>query len=308
LLLDTDRSARIAAVGYDFDGAAKTRVSECNLCGGTVFTTIAHSDRYGFGAETSCCTACGLAFLDPKLTAEAYADFYRRTYRPLVSAFHGRLIDARTVEDDQVGYAEALADLLTPYLQTSRGARLLDVGGSTGVVSARLGELFELRPLVVDPSPDEVERARGRGIEGVVGTMETFSRAGGDRFGVALICQTIDHLLDISASLAAVRSQLTDGGLLFVDIVDFRAAYLRAASVEAATKIDHPYSLTEPTAEAFLVRAGFRVLRKDYAPDHLHVGYVCTTDAARDVLPDSAWVTRLFEEIRAVQSTLPRGA
>ena len=308
MLLDAERSARVAALAYDFDGAAKERVAECNLCGSTVFTTIAHSDRYGFAATTSCCTTCGLAFLDPRLTEDAYADFYRSTYRPLVSAFHGRLIDARTVEDDQVGYADALADLLAPYLQGARGARLLDVGGSTGVVSARVGELFGLRPLVVDPAPDEVERARGRGIEGVVGTMETFRRDGGESFGVALICQTIDHLLDITASLAAVRRHLTEGGLLFVDIVDFRAAYLRGKSIEAATKVDHPYSLVEPTAEAFLARAGFRVLRKDYAADHLHVGYVCTTDAPRDVLPDGGWVARLFEEIRAIQNTPPRAA
>ncbi|MGN6800171.1 MAG: class I SAM-dependent methyltransferase [Gaiellaceae bacterium] len=303
MLLDADRAARIEAVEYDFDTAEKSRVSACNLCEGSVFTTITHSDRYGFTAQTACCTTCGLAFLDPQLTADAYADFYRGVYRPLVSAFHGRLIDARTVEHDQIGYADALVDLLAPYLRESRGRRLLDVGGSTGVVSKRLGDVLGLRSLVIDPATEEVERARSRGIEGVVGTMETYRHDGGDPFGVALICQTIDHLLDITASLAAVRRHVAEDGILFVDIVDFRAAYLRAGSVEAATKIDHPYSLTESTAEAFLARAGFRVLRKDYAADHLHVGYVCATAAPRSVLPEPAGVTRLFEEIRAVQNT-----
>src|SRR5206468_10725911 len=135
------------------------------------------------------------------------------------------------------------------------------------------------------------------GLDASVGTIESFE-GDGDRFGVALICQTIDHLLDVAGSLARVHGLLADDGLLFVDIVDFRAAYLRAASVEAATKVDHPYSLTEQTAEAYLARTGFRVLHKDYAADHLHVGYVCLT-ATPDpaALPTRESVERFFAEV-----------
>ena len=287
---------------YDYEAAEKEPVEACNLCGGEVFTTITQVDRYGYPGPTSACNACGLAFLDPRLTARAYAAFYEGVYRPLVSAYHGRLIDAETVESDQALYANELARTLAPYLAERRGRRLLDVGGSTGVVSARLGELYGLRPLVVDPAPAEVERARSRGLDATVGTIESFE-GDGDPFGVALICQTIDHLLDVAGSLARVRGLLADDGLLFVDIVDFRAAYLRAGSVEAATKVDHPYSLTEHTAEAFLAHAGFRVVHKDYAADHLHVGYVCATAAPQpDALPSAASVERFFAEIRATQN------
>jgi 2-polyprenyl-3-methyl-5-hydroxy-6-metoxy-1,4-benzoquinol methylase len=303
VLLDADREHRIAALGYDFGGAEKRAVESCNLCGGTVHTTITHVDRYGFPNATSACNACGLAFLDPRLTERAYAEFYEHVYRPLVSAFHGRLIDAETVERDQVAYAEELARVLEPFLAGRRGERLLDVGGSTGVVSERLGALHGLRPFVLDPAPAEVERARARGLEATVGTIEAFAGDAGGTFGVALICQTIDHLLDIAGSLARVRTLLADDGLLFVDVVDFRAAYLRAASVEAATKVDHPYSLTEPTVEAFLARAGFRVVHKDYASDHLHIGYVCVTAPSKpSALPSPESVERFFAEVRAVQN------
>ena len=69
---------------------------------------------------------------------------------------------------------------------------------------------------------------------------------------------------------------MSDDGIFFVDIVDFRAAYRRNGSVEEAIKIDHPYYLTEATMEAFLNRAGLAVREVDYARDHLHVGFVCT--------------------------------
>jgi hypothetical protein len=128
------------------------------------------------------------------------------------------------------------------------------------------------------------------------------------RFDVVLICQTIDHLLDVAGTLARVRQLLTSRGRLFVDIVDFRAAYLRGWSVEDAVKIDHPYYLTQDTMRAYLSRAGFDVLRADYAADHLHVSYVCSpAEPSPDTRPDGSAVDAMFREIRFVQNA-PRPA
>jgi hypothetical protein len=91
--------------------------------------------------------------------------------------------------------------------------------------------------------------------------------------------------------------------LLFIDIVDFRAAYLRNWSVEDAIKIDHPYYLTEPTVVAHLRRSAFEVLRSDYASDHLHVSYVCRPGTGGvDTMPSDASVAELLQEIRFVQN------
>ena len=107
-------------------------------------------------------------------------------------------------------------------------------------------------------------------------------------------------------SLQKIRTLLNEGGLFFVDIVDFRAAYRRGGSVEAAIKIDHPYYLTEQTMLAFLRRHGFEVLAVDYAADHLHVGYVCApAQASADFLPGEDTVSRQWREIRFIQNPLP---
>lgn len=237
------------------------------------------------------------------MTAAAYADFYAGVYRPLVSAFHGRVIDAVSVEDDQRPYADRLADVLRPVLAGRNGAAILDVGGSTGVVSERIASALQMRAVVLDPAPDEVARARARGVEGIVGTIETWA-PDGEGFELVLLCQTIDHLLDVSASLAGIRQAITDNGILFVDIVDFRAAYTESGSIEAATKIDHPYSLTQATVEAFLARAGFEVAFKDFSPDHLHVGYVCRpVTPVTDSLPSAAAVAEFFRDLEILQGS-----
>src|SRR5206468_3084 len=133
---------------------------------------------------------------------------------------------------------------------------------------------FGLRGTVIDPAPLEVEQARQFGLETITGLVEQHDFAG-RRFDLVIICQTVDHLLDVRGTLARVRQLLTERGILFIDIVDFRAAFLRNWSVEDAVKIDHPYYLTEAVMTAYLRTTGFEIARSDYAADHLHVGYVC---------------------------------
>jgi SAM-dependent methyltransferase len=296
------RDERIAGLRFDYNAQPKRPVPACNLCGSTTFVVVTHRDRYGYPASAHACRQCGLVFLNPVMTPEAYKNFYIGVYRPLVSAFHGRLIDAKTIQAEQRDYARERGDFIEPYV-ANRGFRsMLDIGGSTGVVAHAFCERFGLEGTVIDPAPLEIEEARALGLRTITGLAEEYDPKDG-RFDVVIMCQTVDHLLDVSRTLGALHGLLKPDGLFFVDIVDFRAAYLRNWSAEAAVKIDHPYYLTGETMEAFLAKAGFEVLRTDYAADHLHVGYVCRRGVpARDAVPSASGVARFFEEVRFVQN------
>jgi len=300
--VSADRRERIAALDYDYAAQPKQTLTACNLCGAAEFVILAHRDRYGYPAEAQACRRCGLVFLNPRLTAEAYARFYDGIYRPLVSAFHGRLIDARTIQAEQREYAAERTEFLRPFIPDARRRTLLDIGGSTGVVAAHFAREFGLEGTVIDPAPLEIEQAQRLGLETISGLVERHD-FGKRRFDIVTICQTVDHLLDIAGTLTRVRQLLTDDGLLFIDIVDFRAAYLRNWSVEDAIKIDHPYYLTEPAIVAYVRAAGFDVLRSDYASDHLHVSYVCRSGTGGlDTMPSDASVAELLREVRFVQN------
>jgi 2-polyprenyl-3-methyl-5-hydroxy-6-metoxy-1,4-benzoquinol methylase len=296
-----DRADRLASLGYDYAAQPKEAVDVCNLCGGRSFVVLTHRDRYGFRAQAHACAGCGLVFLNPRMTADAYARFYEGVYRPLVSAFHGRLIDAVTIQDEQREYAVERAEFVRPFVAGAGLKTMLDIGGSTGVVAHHFAQEFALDATVIDPAPLEVEQARRYGLQTITGLVERHD-FGNRRFDVVIICQTVDHLLDVAGTLARVRRLLSDRGRLFIDIVDFRAAYLRQWSVEDAVKIDHPYYLTETTMTAYLRRAGFDVLRTGYAADHLHVSYVCAPSAPAEEPPAAADVQALLREVRYVQN------
>ncbi len=265
-------TARITALGYDYAAQAKERPVACNLCGARGHAVeVAARDRYGYPATFVVCRCCGLGYLCPRLSATQYAHFYSDIYRPLVSAYHGRRIDAETLQLEQRGYATELAAFLLPLLP-SPPQTILDVGGSTGVVARVLATRLNARATVLDPCPDELAVARAAGMEAVTGFVEDFD-PGERSWDLVLLCQTIDHLLDVRGTLAALRRMMAAGGRAFVDIVDVDVLLRRTGSIERVIKVDHPYYLTRTTVVALFALTGFTIVAERLSDDG-HRGFV----------------------------------
>ncbi|HEY7603040.1 MAG TPA: methyltransferase domain-containing protein [Gaiellaceae bacterium] len=277
---DPERAARIEAVGYDYGARTLEPVSVCNLCGSgsAEHLAVAHVDRYGYPATLLMCSRCGLAFLSPRLTAEEYGEFYGHVYRPLVSAYHGRRIDAETVQVDQRDYAAELVEFLRDTLPLPPRT-VLDVGGSTGVVAGAVQAAFGATATVLDPAPGELEVAAAAGMETFAGVAEEFD-PGRRRWDLVLLCQTIDHLLDIRSVLGSMRQMTADDGHAFVDVLDFGEA-ARRHGVTGASKIDHPYYLTRETALAFFALAGYEPVAERFTEDG-HAGWVLEATTPRE--------------------------
>src|SRR5258706_12632111 len=201
--MSPDRGARIAALDFNYASQPKQAVTACNLCGATEFVVLSHRDRYGYPAQAHACRRCGLVFLNPRMTAESYGRFYNGTYRPLVSAFHGRLIDARTIQDEQREYAAERAEFVRSFMAKPGGRTMLDIGGSTGVVAHHFAREFGLNGTVIDPAPLEVEQARRLGLETITGLVEGHDFAQ-RRFDVVIICQTVARRLSAAGTRASL--------------------------------------------------------------------------------------------------------
>ena len=154
------------------------------------------------------------------------------------------------------------ADTVRPFLAARGLKTMLDIGGSTGVVAAHFAR--RVRPARHADRPGAARggpraRARPRDHHGA-GRDPRFRRR-----PVRRRADLPDRSITCSTSAARCGGSGTcspTGGFLFVDIVDFRAAYLRNWSVEDATKIDHPYYLTQETMQAYLRRAGFAIVAR----------------------------------------------
>lgn len=297
------RQHRIDRLGFDYLSQPKRTISSCNLCGNQTFIVLTHRDRYRYPAQAYGCKRCGLVFLNPVMTEVAYEFFYTKIYRPLVSAYHGRLIDAKTIQAEQRVYGVERAEFLKDFIESRQSRTLLDIGGSTGVVAHFFAQHFGLSATVLDPAPLEIEQAQQLGLRTITALLEDYEPKN-QKFDLIIFCQTVDHLLDMTSAMNKARTLLNEGGLLFLDIVDFRAAYFRNNSIEEGVKVDHPYYFTEETVTAYLIRSGFQILRTDYAADHLHIGFVCqAAEPEPEYLPPENFVEALWREVRMVQNS-----
>lgn len=247
---------------FDYEAQPKEWLERCGLCERPLNTiTRNEMDRYGFVVGVERCD-CGLVFLNPRMTDAAYMDFYRSgAYRRLVSAFHGRNINAKTIQPEQRKYGFRLAWMLEPW-KPKDATTLLDVGGSTGVVAGVVGLALSLKATVLDPSPAELAEAHAS--ERIRGLIET-ADLGFRTWDVVTLCQTVDHLLDPLAALRRIRAHLAPHGVLWIDAVDYERT--------GTLKVDHLYNFTARTFRALTERAGFRVVQ--YSRDGDHIGFLC---------------------------------
>lgn len=252
----------VAVAPFDVVSAPKEYVP-CALCGTAPTTVVTEQDRYGLPTRVVQCTRCSLRYLNPRMTKDAYAEFYQHGYRPLLQRVKPGLTLA-DIEGNQWEYAAALSNTVALHVARYAGGQLVDVGGSTGIV----GRLFHARwgfwVNVVDPSPDELARARG---------CCTFHATAEDwqperTYDVALLCRTIDHLLDPLGVLTKLRQCST---LLIVDAMD-----VDRWPANSRYKVDHPYAFTRATFHALVKAAGWQPVHEWHREGGRYTGLVCS--------------------------------
>ena len=245
----------------------------CNVCGCRQGVVLSNRDRYDFPVRTALCTGCGLIYLVDRLTRDEYSEFYASgTYRSLTSKFCGGETNIEGIRCNQVNYAAKVINALEGCFEFQGHRSLLDVGGSAGFVAAVVASRFGCAATILDPAVEEIAAAQAMGVDGVVGSLETFQSD--KKFGLILLCRSIEHLFDLRASLLMIRDLLQPDGLFYCDIIDFVECCRCHGAPEAVTKIDHCYWLCQETAPAIFRALGFEVISVDVSWESDCIGYL----------------------------------
>ncbi len=292
--------ARSALLVEEVKALPWQRIEQSELVDGAPVAVIATQDRYGIPLRAGLCLESGLVYLMDRLTAEGYATFYKEFYRPLVARFWQRPFDLQRFRQQGLQYGRGVFESIAPRLpDTASVPTLLDVGGSTGHVAQIFAERAGYHATVLDPSPDELQVAADSGLDVAEGFLETYE-AQGRQFDLVLLCQTIDHLLDLRGALERLYDLVKPRGLLFVDIIDFDEACHLSMSVEGALHLDHCYYLSQETALWLFSSMGWEVLQVDVAMQWVsQVGYLLRRGVPPvDPVPPP---TNVLDRLRAFQ-------
>lgn len=245
----------MSSVVFDYDAQPKDRIT-CPVCGRDN-GSHPQTDRFGFQIGVSDCL-CGLTYLNPRMTAEAYMAFYQGPYRALVRHLNPAGPDADTLDAIQTLYGSTLGgQLRRASVQT--GVDFLDAGGSTGALAEGLTSVLPMTSVtVLDPSAEELGRAERRGFCTLRGTLEDPPACG--LFGAIVCAKTADHLLDPLAAFRWLRAH--GSGWFFVDIVD------------SPWKIDHPLYWSPRSLKTALTVTGWTV-KATWRQNEKRFGVLC---------------------------------
>ena len=124
-------------------------VVSCNMCGSSRQTILNSRDRYGLPFRNALCIDCGLFYLVDRFEFSAYCDFYATgAYRTITCQFNGVTHTMGKVQSDQVDYAKSLVRVFRASCPVSRSGKLLDVGGSAGIVAREVATQFGMHGTV----------------------------------------------------------------------------------------------------------------------------------------------------------------
>jgi SAM-dependent methyltransferase len=274
--------------------------THCNVCGSRQKAILADRDRYGLPIRTAMCLNCGLIYLADRPSAEDYTDFYATgTYRVLTSGFVGIHPSIESIQRDQFQYASQLIRALTGHVPRDQQRCLLDVGGSAGIIAKRVAEYFGLHATVLDPAAKEINAARAAGLEGIVGSLESFK--GSNRFDLILLCRSLEHLFDLRGSLLKIRDLLRPGGLLYCDIIDFVECCRLRGTPQAISKIDHCYWLCQESAPRIFRSIGLQAVSVNVSSDPECLGYLLEScDPVPLTASNEFAVHRILRQLREI--------
>lgn len=236
------------------EGQSGDTAVRCVICGDTQTRTLYTKWGYNIGR----CVRCGLVYVNPRAPQSTILARYNRNY------FWTEYLPALGVVDGKydLGQFDARYAPLLGLLGPASDRRLLEIGCGAGFF-LKTAERSGWRVTGIELSEEAARFATEQlGLDVRTGTAESVALAP-ETFDAAVMLDTIEHLFDPRAALAAIARALVPGGLLLIATPNFRALsrWLLGQSWAVLSPLEHMYYFDEQTLSRLLERSGFKTVR-----------------------------------------------
>lgn len=203
------------------------------------------------------CENCGLVYINPRMSQDELAKFYRDDYRKTVK--RDKSDTDITDRDLSVGVYNALfaKQFVEKYVEVKPGDKALDVGCHSGALMAQLRGLgFEAHGIEPDAVASSYPK-RFYDLENVHNsTIENYN----DEFGqcdLITICDCLEHVTSVTSVLTKLRNMLKPGGHLMIAVPAWEYP---SVSVCAFLSSAHTYTFSPATMKGYLHKTGFQTV------------------------------------------------
>ena len=234
------------------------------------FQTVTTEVREGKGLWEKCET-CQLVINRNGVPKKEVDSFYNSTYVEENSYTRGELLTAKEHFDARIDSLRPIASFLAPFLKPY--FNIFELGAATGEL------LYLMKDQVQSCSANELNQLYGSFIVehlGIPSSSEDYlQQEMPHKMDLILSVNTIDHLANPRLALNKMNADLTNGGMLYIEVPNDNQAlktYLPAPQRKAFEAFmyqkAHYYSFSEETITRLLENTGFSLIeatsRHDY--------------------------------------------
>ncbi len=198
---------------------------------------------------------CGLAFVNPRPTAEAIPELYTNYYSGGKGTATGYVAYLPTIHDLRSSYPLGWK-LITAYA-TLQGAHTLDVGCAYGKMvywMQRVGAIAT----GIDMLSDGVLWGRKYGLDLREGTVESLDDH--QQFDVVTLMDVIEHVFDLSSFMAKLERIVKPSGLVMVQTPNF-GSYRGPRSIQLHQSLEHLLYFEAPSLDRLFRQHGFEPVK-----------------------------------------------
>ena len=222
----------------------------CSVCGLDQFKKLRYQRFERQGLYVSVCNNCGVICLNPRMSENDYALYYKNQYYGQYQPHPEK--DPEPVSDGS--RAVQISDDLRPWLRDS--TKVLEIGCGPGKNLIELKTRGFAKVVGLEPSLECCEIVRSHGIPCVNGVLSDGDGISGEFgfFDILILSHMVEHFVDPGIALRRMRDLLVDDGSLYIIVPDvYKCDYRRQFT------IPHTFYFSVNTLQSLLLNNGFTV-------------------------------------------------
>ncbi len=197
-------------------GSYSSETVSCAICAGNSFEIIANKDRYGFELNVAICKQCGLAQTNPRMTQEAYNNFYNEEYRFIYGGDEAPT--EKFFADQYTRLGKKIYNFISSSLQEQslKGKFVLEVGcGAGGILKYFSDQGCRIKG--IDLGSQYVEYGkRVHNLDLEVMPIEKLQLD--QKPDIIIYSHVLEHILDLKSQLSSIRSLMHDQTILYIEV------------------------------------------------------------------------------------------
>ncbi len=229
----------------------------CSICDCKGKELIGKKDRYGLYFPVNVCTDCGLVYTSPRMTQDAYSEFYNTEYRKL---YNGTISPKEGFFERQKKKGKHIFDFFKDHqLLKEDASYVLEVGcGAGGIIDYFRDKGFQVKG--IDLGEEYINYGKEKyGLDLETATLADISN--NKKPDIIIYSHILEHILDVNKEIELIKQFLKKNTLVYIEVPGIKEIHRNyEANILRYFQNAHTFHFTLESLVNLMAKHGFELV------------------------------------------------